>query len=136
MLFRIRYTTRYAYEQPAFDSRNELRVCPSDSRGQKRLEFRLQVTPAASIAERRDDFGNLTHSVSVAESHNELTIVADSIVDRIELNPERGPHTTFREYLRTIWGEPNSSVSFSARAATCRSVPGCENSSGRCDPQW
>jgi transglutaminase-like putative cysteine protease len=99
MLFRIRYTTRYAYEQPASDSRNELRVCPSDSRDQKRLDFRLQVTPSASISEHRDDFGNLAHSVSVAESHNELTIVADSIVHRIELPPERGPHTTFSEYL-------------------------------------
>jgi transglutaminase-like putative cysteine protease len=100
MMFRIRYTTRYAYEQPVSDSRNELRVCPSDSRDQKRLLFRLQVTPPASISEHRDDFGNLAHSVSVAESHNELTIVADSIVDRIELNPKRGPHVTFSEYLR------------------------------------
>jgi transglutaminase-like putative cysteine protease len=99
MLFRIRYTTRYAYEQPASDSHNELRVCPSDSRDQKRLDFRLQVTPPASISEHSDDFGNLAHSVSVAESHNELTIVADSIVDRIELLPERGPQTTFSEYL-------------------------------------
>jgi transglutaminase-like putative cysteine protease len=99
MLFRIRYTTRYAYEQPVSDSRNELRVCPSDSHNQKRLDFRLQVTPTASISEHRDDFGNLAHSLSVAESHNELTIVADSIVDRIELVPERGPHTTFSEYL-------------------------------------
>lgn len=99
MRFRIRYQTRYIYEHPASDSRNELRVCPSDSRDQKRLDFRLQVTPPASISEHRDDFGNLAHSVSVAESHNELTIVADSIVDRIELVPERGPHTTFSEYL-------------------------------------
>jgi transglutaminase-like putative cysteine protease len=99
MLFRIRYTTRYTYEQPASDSHNELRVCPSDSRDQKRLDFRLQVTPPASIREHRDDFGNLAHSVSVADSHNELTIVADSIVDRIELLPERGPQTTFSEYL-------------------------------------
>ena len=100
MRFRIRYTTRYSYKQPASDSRNELRVCPSDSRDQKRLTFRLQVTPPASISEYRDDFGNFAHSVSVAESHQELIIVADSIVDCIEFNPERGPHTTFSAYLR------------------------------------
>lgn len=100
MLFRIRYSARYAYEQPASDSRNELRVCPRDSSDQKCLDFRLRVTPPASISEHRDDFGNLAHSVSVAESHNELTIVAESIVERIELNPGRGPHTTFSEYLR------------------------------------
>jgi transglutaminase-like putative cysteine protease len=29
-----------------------------------------------------------------------LTIVADSIVDRMEFLPEHGPHTTFSEYLR------------------------------------
>jgi len=100
MRFRIRYTTRYAYEQPASDSHNELRVCPTNCRDQKRLDFRLQVTPKASISERRDDFGNLMHLVYVGECHNELTIVADSIVDRIELLPERGPHTTFSVYLR------------------------------------
>jgi transglutaminase-like putative cysteine protease len=99
MLFRIRYTTRYAYEQPASDSRNEVRVCPINSREQKLLDFRLQVTPRAAISEHRDEFGNLAHSVSVAESHTELTIVADSIVDRIESVPERGPHTTFSEHL-------------------------------------
>jgi transglutaminase-like putative cysteine protease len=99
MLFRIRHTTRYAYDQPAFDSRNELRVCPTDTRDQKRLAFRLQVTPPASIVEHRDEFGNLAHSVAVAESHQELTIVAESIVDRVELAPDRGPHTTFSEYL-------------------------------------
>ena len=99
MLFRIRYTTRYTYEQPAHDSRNELRVCPIDTRNQKRLAFRLQVTPGATITEQSDNFGNPTHSVYVAESHSELTIVADSIVDRIEFGPERGPHTTFSQYL-------------------------------------
>jgi transglutaminase-like putative cysteine protease len=99
MRYRIRYTTRYAYEQLASDSRNELRLCPSDARDQKRLDFRLQVTPSASVSEHRDDFGNLVHLVFVGETHNELTIVADSIVDRIELLRERGPHITFSEYL-------------------------------------
>ena len=99
MLFRIRYTTRYAYEQPAFDSRNELRVCPLDSRDQKRLDFRLQVIPPASISEYRDEFGNLGHSVAVPEPHSELTMVADSIVDRVELPAERGPRVTFGDYL-------------------------------------
>ncbi len=111
MLFRLRYTTRYAYEQPASDSRNELRVCPSDSRDQKRLDFRLQVTPPASISEHRDDFGNLAHSLSVAESHNELTIVAESIVDRVELVPA---HDLVRE--RSVWLRPRSY----SRAFNCR----------------
>ena len=100
MRFRITYTTRYAYEQLASDSRNELHLSPSDTPDQNRLDFRLQVTPPASITEHRDDFGNLVHLVSVGEPHRELTIVADSIVDRIELAPDRGPHTTFSEYLR------------------------------------
>lgn len=99
MRFRIRYQTRYTYELPASDSRNELCVCPNDTRDQKLLDFRLQVTPPASINEHRDDFGNIAHSVFIAGAHNELNIVADSIVERIESVTERGPHITFSEYL-------------------------------------
>jgi transglutaminase-like putative cysteine protease len=118
MRFRIRYTTRYTYEQVASDSRNELRLCPSDGRAQKRLDFHLQVTPTASISEHRDDFGNLVHFVSIGESHNELSIVADSIVDRIELLPERGPH--LREYAGGY--RPSGKSSAQGRASPRASV--------------
>ncbi|HTW89971.1 MAG TPA: transglutaminase family protein [Candidatus Binataceae bacterium] len=99
MRFRIRYQTRYAYELPASDSCNELRVCPSDTPDQKRLAFRLHVAPPASISEHRDDFGNLAHAVCISAAHNELTIAVDSIVERIDSVPERGHQTTFSEYL-------------------------------------
>ena len=99
MLFRIRYTTCYVYEHPACESHNQLRLRPGDSAEQKCLDFRLDVTPAALISEHRDQFGNVAHSVTVTDPHNELIIVADSIVDRIELVSRRAPHVIFSEYL-------------------------------------
>jgi transglutaminase-like putative cysteine protease len=63
MRFRIKHTTRYVYEQPASHSHNDVRLTPIDAPDQKRVAFRLDVTPAAEISEYRDAFGNLTHSI-------------------------------------------------------------------------
>jgi transglutaminase-like putative cysteine protease len=69
MRFRIKHTTRYVYEQPASHSHNDMRLTPIDAPDQKRVAFRLDVTPAAEIAEYLDAFGNLTHSIDLQPPH-------------------------------------------------------------------
>ena len=41
MRYRIRHVTRFTYEQPAYESHNEVRLRPRDSIGQRTLGFRL-----------------------------------------------------------------------------------------------
>ena len=97
MRFRIKHTTRYVYEQPASHSHNDVRLTPIDAPDQKRVAFRLDVTPAAEISEYRDAFGNLTHSIDIQPPHTELVISSCSVVDRFarsRLNSRSESHFT------------------------------------------
>src|SRR5579863_9655374 len=99
MLFRIKHVTRYVYERPAFHSHNVVRLAPIDAPDQKRLAFRLDVTPTATISEFRDAFGNLAHSIDIQPPHTELVISSTSVVDRVELAVPPPPRITIRDYL-------------------------------------
>jgi transglutaminase-like putative cysteine protease len=99
MRFRIKHITRYVYEQPASHSHNDVRLTPIDAPDQKRLSFRLDVTPAAQISEYRDSFGNLTHSIDIQPPHTELVISSDSVVERFALPPHPSTPIKFHDYL-------------------------------------
>ncbi len=99
MRFRIKHITRYVYEQPASHSHNDVRLTPIDAPDQKRIAFRLDVTPAAEISEYRDSFGNLTHSIDIQPPHTELVIASDSVVERFALPPHPSTPITFHDYL-------------------------------------
>ena len=99
MLFRIRHVTRYSYERPASHSHNVVRLAPIDAPDQKRLAFKLEVTPAAESAEYRDSFGNVAHSIDIQAPHTELIICATSVVERLAPSGEPPPRITLHEYL-------------------------------------
>src|SRR5258708_4566790 len=99
MLFLIKHVTRYAYGQPAFNSHNDVRLAPIDAPDQKRISFRLDVTPLAVISEYRDTFGNLAHSIDIEQPHTELVISSAAVVERLEL-PAQAPHlVSIHDYL-------------------------------------
>jgi transglutaminase-like putative cysteine protease len=99
MIFQIGYTTRFVYEQLAFDSVNEIHLAPIDGDDQRLLSFRLDVRPEGVIREHRDRFGNLAHEVAVDEPHNELVIHAESIVERTNIAEPPATPTRFASYL-------------------------------------
>jgi transglutaminase-like putative cysteine protease len=82
MIFRIRHATRFAYEAPAYESHNEIRLQPCDDAGQRLLAFEMRVTPLASVFEFRDYFGNRAHSLSIYPPHDRLEIVTTAMVER------------------------------------------------------
>src|SRR5271156_3034738 len=99
MRFRIKHTTRYAYEQAASHSHNDVRLTPIDAADQRRVAFRIDVTPAAEISEYHDVFGNLTHSIDIQPPHTELIICSSSVVDRLLLPAEQSKRNAFSDYL-------------------------------------
>jgi transglutaminase-like putative cysteine protease len=124
MLLRISHRTRFIYDQPARDSHNELRVRPLDDAGQRCVDFELSIDQPAAVLSYRDFFGNHAHSVSVSTPHRELTIVAQSLVERFDTPPEVFPEMTFRDFLvedeahvRDYWEflNPSRYVPFSQR---------------------
>lgn len=112
------------YDHPARDSHNELRVRPLDDAEQRCLNFELSIDQPAAVLSYRDFFGNHAHSVSVSTPHRELTIVAQSLIERFDAPLEVFPEMTFRDFLvedeahlRDYWEflNPSRYVPFSQR---------------------
>jgi transglutaminase-like putative cysteine protease len=99
MRFRIKHVTRYVYERPASHSHNDVRLTPLDGPDQKRVAFRLDVTPDAEISEYQDSFGNLTHSIDIRPPHKELVISSTSVVDRFVIPAQPSDRITIHDYL-------------------------------------
>jgi transglutaminase-like putative cysteine protease len=99
MIFRIRHTTHFTYEKPAYESHNEVRVAPRSSAGQRCLSFDIEVTPKAAILAYDDSFKNRVHAISVHPPHEELSIVAISVVERLPPRPGVPLRVSFGEFL-------------------------------------
>jgi transglutaminase-like putative cysteine protease len=100
MLYRITHTTRFEYEEPAYDSQNELRMRPWDRDGQRCVTFDLSTNEPSSTLEYGDFFGNRAHSICVSAPHRKLEIVARSIVELETPPPPGATGMTLVEFLR------------------------------------
>ena len=80
MYLNVRHTTTYSYARPAWDSFNEVWLRPADDYRQTLLAFELQISPKATVRERRDQFGNLIYHFHLPGDHTELEIEATSAV--------------------------------------------------------
>lgn len=99
MIFRIRHATHLAYEHPAYESHNEVRIAPRTSPGQRCLSFEIEVRPEAAVLAYEDSFKNLVHAISVHPPHDELTIVATSAVERVPPRAGSPLRVSFAEFL-------------------------------------
>jgi transglutaminase-like putative cysteine protease len=99
MIFRIRHATHFKYEKPAYESHNEVRVAPRSSAGQRCLSFALEVVPPAAVLEYEDSFRNRVHALSVHPPHDELSIVATSVVERVPPRAGSPLRVPFAEFL-------------------------------------
>ena len=124
MLLRISHTTRFAYDAPAYQSHNEVRMRPVDSAAQKCLEFVLEVEPPASMFEFDDFYGNRVHSFSIYPQHDVLQITSRSLVQCIEEQPPSAPTISFENFSPMIARGCKPNTIFSAPASTYRSASG------------
>ncbi|MGA2409191.1 MAG: transglutaminase family protein [Candidatus Binataceae bacterium] len=100
MILHIVHTTHFEYEIPAFNSQNEMRVKPWDRPGQRCLQFELTADASASVLPYRDFFGNEAHSVCVGEPHQRLSIVANSVVEKYEVQEPHYNEVSFSHFLQ------------------------------------
>jgi transglutaminase-like putative cysteine protease len=99
MILRIRHSTQFVYDAPAYESHNEVRLAPVEGPGQHCVDFTLTTAPDAAILEYADAFGNRVHAVAIHPAHEELAIVAESVVERTAPPPARARDLTFTEFL-------------------------------------
>jgi transglutaminase-like putative cysteine protease len=91
MLLKITHTTDLTYSDAISESVMELRVAPRQEQDQHRLSFDLAIGPPTSVNSYFDWLGNTVHAFTVNAFHNEIRILATSVVetDRLKIEPER-----------------------------------------------
>jgi transglutaminase-like putative cysteine protease len=81
MFYAIRHFTRYRYSKPVWQSVMEVRMHPRSEHTQRCFTFQLSVSPRARIFSYVGHLGNIVHHFDIPERHQQLTIIADSLVD-------------------------------------------------------
>ncbi len=82
MRFTVRHETVYLYTDPVPICHNRLHLVPRTTAYQTCLGHELEVRPKPVSTTRRNDyFGNATDYFSIQEAHEELKVVATSVVE-------------------------------------------------------
>jgi transglutaminase-like putative cysteine protease len=80
--FAIRHLTRFRYSQPISESIMETRMHPRSDSNQHCLTFTLSVSPRCRVFSYRDDQGNNVQHFDIPGEHQQLVIVAESVVEQ------------------------------------------------------
>src|ERR1700726_4030115 len=86
MFYAIRHFTSYRYSRSVWQSMMEVRMHPRSEGNQRCFVFQLSVNPRARIFGYTDSYGNLGHHFDLPSRHDQLTIIADALVN-IEAPP-------------------------------------------------
>lgn len=77
----IRHRTHYRYRNPVRSSYNEARITPLSTPTQVVEESRVEVSPSTPTFRYWDYWGTLVDAFDVQDSHDELVVVGDSVVE-------------------------------------------------------
>lgn len=80
--YSIRHLTRFRYSQPISESIMETRMHPRSDSTQHCLTFSLSVSPRCRVFTYRDHQGNNVQHFDIPGEHNQLVIVAESVVEQ------------------------------------------------------
>jgi transglutaminase-like putative cysteine protease len=80
--YSIRHLTRFRYSRPISESIMETRMHPRSDSLQHCLSFTLSVSPRCRVFAYRDYLGNNVHHFDIPGDHNQLIIIAESVVEQ------------------------------------------------------
>ena len=80
--YSIRHLTRFRYSHPISESIMETRMHPRSDSSQHCLTFSLSVSPRCRVFSYRDHLGNNVQHFDIPGEHNQLVIVAESVVEQ------------------------------------------------------
>ena len=80
--YSIRHLTRFRYSRPISESIMETRMHPRSDSNQHCLTFSLSVSPRCRVFSYRDHLGNNVQHFDIPGEHNQLVIVAESVVEQ------------------------------------------------------
>jgi transglutaminase-like putative cysteine protease len=80
--YSIRHLTRFRYKKPVSESIMEVRMHPRSDSNQHCLSFSLSVSPRCRVFSYRDHYGNNVQHFDIPGEHDQLVIVAESLVEQ------------------------------------------------------
>ena len=80
--YSIRHLTRFRYKNPVSESIMETRMHPRSDHSQHCLSFSLSVSPRCRVFSYRDHYGNNVQHFDIPGEHDQLVIVAESLVEQ------------------------------------------------------
>ena len=80
--YSIRHLTRFRYSRPVSESIMEVRMHPRSDINQRCLTFSLSVSPRCRVFSYRDQYGNNVQHFDIPGEHDQLVIVAESLVEQ------------------------------------------------------
>jgi transglutaminase-like putative cysteine protease len=90
--YSIRHLTRFRYSKPVSESIMETRMHPRSDHSQHCLSFSLSVSPRCRVFSYRDQYGNNVQHFDIPGEHDQLVIVAESLVEQqIQQTPMHVP---------------------------------------------
>ena len=81
MLLKITHTTDLNYSDAISESVMELRMVPRQEQEQHRLSFNLAIGPSTPTLSYFDWLGNTVHAYTINALHQQIRIVATSMVE-------------------------------------------------------
>jgi transglutaminase-like putative cysteine protease len=96
MLLSIKHQTELSYSDYIKESVIELRMAPMQETQQHRLSFELAIGPSSKVKSYFDWLGNWVHVFSINPLHNQIQIIASSVV-------ETGSPTLTLDALPDLW---------------------------------
>jgi transglutaminase-like putative cysteine protease len=85
--YSIRHLTRFRYKSAVSESIMETRMHPRSDASQHCLSFSLSVSPRCRVFSYRDHYGNNVQHFDIPGEHDQLVIVAESLVEQ-HMSPE------------------------------------------------
>src|SRR6202012_1663991 len=76
-----RHLTKFLYNRPVSESVMEVRMHPRSDSNQRCLSFTLSVSPRCRVFTYRDHLGNHIHHFDIPGRHEQLVIIAESVVE-------------------------------------------------------
>jgi transglutaminase-like putative cysteine protease len=102
--YSVRHLTRFRYATSISESIMETRMHPRSDTQQHCLTFSLSVSPRCRVFTYRDHLGNNVHHFDIPGEHNQLVIIAESVVEQQPLPdmPQSLGPTAWAELDQTV----------------------------------
>ncbi len=87
MYYTVRHLTKFTYSNDVSESIMETRMHPRSDEYQRCLAFQLSVSPRCRVFSYRDHLQNHVHHFDIPGQHEQLVIVAESLVEMEDVLP-------------------------------------------------